>query len=99
MALKAAHRLHAALALGFLALQIGAGGVIDAAARDGDDVQGAVELPVATVVEAMAVASPRGCGNWSDARHSEVCVAGVALGGGSLANQDRGSKRAAAGLR
>ena len=47
----------------------------------------------------MAVVSPGGCGDWSDARHSgEVGVAGEALGAGSLPNQDRDGERTAAGL-
>jgi hypothetical protein len=68
-------------------------------ACDRDDVQRAVELAVAAAVEALAVRSPRGCGYRRYARHPcEVCVAGEALGAGSLPNQDRSAERATADL-
>jgi hypothetical protein len=59
VALEAAHRLDPALALGFLACKIGTGLGVDPATSDRDDVQRAVELPVAAAMEAVAVASPR----------------------------------------
>jgi hypothetical protein len=90
VALEAAHRLDAALALGCLAYKIGTGRGVDPATGDRDDVQRAVELPVAAAMEAVAVASPRGCRNRSDARHpGEMGIAGEALGASSLPNQDR----------
>ncbi len=58
--LEAAHRLDAALALGFLAGEVRAGLWIDAAACDRDDVQGAVDpqsvdQPCALADERVAV--------------------------------------------
>jgi hypothetical protein len=62
-------------------------------------VQGAVELTIASAIEAMTIASTRGDRDRSDAGHSgEVCIAREALGAGSLTDQDRGSQRPAAGL-
>lgn len=58
VALEAAHRLDAALALGFLAREVGACCRVDATACDRDDVQRAVELAVAAAIEAVAVVSP-----------------------------------------
>ncbi len=58
--LEAAHGLDPALALGFLAGEIGARLWVDPAARDSDEVQGTVELAVAATVEAVTVASPGG---------------------------------------
>jgi hypothetical protein len=55
VALEAAHRLDAGLALGFLALQVGARGWVQASAGDGDDVQCAGELAVADAVQAVAI--------------------------------------------
>jgi hypothetical protein len=55
VALEAAHRLDAGLALGFLALQVGACPGVQAPAGDGDDVQRAVELAVAATIEAVAI--------------------------------------------
>jgi hypothetical protein len=49
--------LVAALAFGFLACEVGAGRWIDPAACDRDDVQSAVELAVASAVQAVAVMS------------------------------------------
>jgi hypothetical protein len=57
VALEAAHRLDARLALGFLALQVVTGRGVDPAAGDRDDVQRAVQLSVATTIEAVAVLS------------------------------------------
>lgn len=74
MPLETAHRLDTALALGFLAGDIGARGGVDSAACDCDDVQCAVELVVAAAMEAVAVASPRGCGNRSDAPILAKCA-------------------------
>jgi hypothetical protein len=56
--LEATERSLPALALGFLARQVGPGGGVVAGAGDGDDVQGVVELAVAAAVEPMAVALP-----------------------------------------
>jgi hypothetical protein len=99
VALKAAHRLHPALALCFLALQIGARLRIKASTGDSDDVQNVVELAVAPTMKTMAVPSPRGSGYRSDARHpGEVRVALEALGTGRLSDQDRGGERATASL-
>jgi hypothetical protein len=75
--LEAAHRLDRGLALGFLACKIGTGLGVDPATGDRDDVQCAVELPVAAAMEAVAVASPRGCRNRSDTGHpGEMGIAG-----------------------
>ena len=52
---EAAEGFAAALALGLLALEVGAGGWVDAALGDGDAVEGAVELAVAAAVEAVAL--------------------------------------------
>src|SRR5215218_8243814 len=54
--LEAAECSVLALALGFLARQVGAGGGVVAGAGDGDDVQRVVELAVAAAVEPVAVA-------------------------------------------
>jgi hypothetical protein len=99
VALEAAHRLDAGLAFGFLAGEIGASRRVDPAARDRDDVQGAVELAVAATVQAVAVASPGGSRNRCDAgQPGELSVAGEALCARGLADQDRGAQRATAGL-
>ena len=66
VALEAAHRLDAALALGFLAGEVGAGLRVDAPAGDRDDVQGAVELAVAAAIEAVAILPARGDGDRRD---------------------------------
>ena len=90
MALEAAHRLDVGLTLGFLTGKVGTGLGVDPAAGDRDDVECAVELAVAAAVEAVAVASPGGCGYRRDARHpGETCVAGEALSASSLPDQDR----------
>jgi hypothetical protein len=54
--LEAAERSLFALALGFLARQVGLRGWVMAGAGDGDDVEGVVELAVAAAVEPVAVA-------------------------------------------
>lgn len=59
MALEATHRLDAALALGFPAGEIGAGGGVQSPSRDRNDAQCAVELAVAAMIETMTVLSPR----------------------------------------
>jgi hypothetical protein len=61
--LEAAQRALFALALGFLARQVGLGGGVVAGAGDGDDVQRVVELAVAAAVEPVAVALPGGAGD------------------------------------
>jgi hypothetical protein len=77
VALEAAHRLHAALALGFLALQVGAGLGVDPATGNRDDVQCAVELAVAAAVEAVTLVAAGGDGDRRDAGGPcEVRVAG-----------------------
>src|SRR5580693_5928918 len=97
VALEAAHRLYATLAFGFLASEVGTGLGVDPATCDRNDVQCTVELPVATAMQAVAVASPGGCWYRSDARHPcEVCVAGEALRAGGLPDQDRRAERPAA---
>jgi hypothetical protein len=63
MALETAHRLHPALALRFLALQIGPRLRVKVSTGDRDDVQGAVELAIAAAIKAMAVLSAGGDGN------------------------------------
>jgi hypothetical protein len=50
VALEAAHRLDSALALGFLALEVGACRWVETAAGDRDDVQCSVELAVSAAV-------------------------------------------------
>jgi hypothetical protein len=92
VALEAAHRLDAALALGFLAGKIGARLRVDPAACDGDDVQGTVELTVAATIQTMKIVAP---GRHRNRRYSrdagEVCIRGEALGAGCLSGQDRGA--------
>ena len=56
VSLEAAECSLLALALGFLARQVGLGGRVMAGAGDGDDVQRVVELAVAAAVEPVAVA-------------------------------------------
>ena len=51
LAFEAADRFAVALAFGLLALEIGVSRGMDARLRDGDPVQGAVELAVAAAVE------------------------------------------------
>jgi hypothetical protein len=94
VALEAAHRLDAGLALGFLAREVGARLGVQAAAGDRDDVQRAVELAVAATVEAMAVVAPGGhrdrcdssdpCEVWSLAKRSApgVCPIRIAAQSG-----------------
>jgi len=99
VALEAAHRLDAALALGFLAGEVGARGRVDAPAGDRDDVQGAAELAIAASVEAVAVLAALGDGDRRYAGSArELRVAGEPRGSGGLADQDRCGERAAAGL-
>jgi hypothetical protein len=66
VALEAAHRLDASLALGFLALQVGACPGVQPASCDRDDVQSAVELAVAATIEAVAIVSAGRDGNRCD---------------------------------
>jgi hypothetical protein len=54
--LETAERSLLALALGFLARQVGLGGRVMAGAGDRNDMQGVVELAVAAAVEPVAVA-------------------------------------------
>jgi hypothetical protein len=54
-ALEASEGLDAALAFGFLALQVFAGGGVAASPCDRDDVQCPVDLSVAAAIEAVAV--------------------------------------------
>ena len=62
VALEAAHGLHPCVALGFLALQVGAGLRVQAFAGDRDDMQSPIDLAVAPAVQAMAVVSARADG-------------------------------------
>jgi hypothetical protein len=99
VALEAAHRLHTALALGFLALQVGAGLGVDPPTCDRDDVKRAVELAVAAAIKAVTLVTAGGDRDRCDAGGPcEVRVAGEALRAGGLSDQDRGAERAAAGL-
>jgi hypothetical protein len=59
VALQAAERSLRGLARGFLARHMGLGGRVRAGAGDGDAVQGAVELAVASAVEPMPAAPTR----------------------------------------
>jgi len=67
-ALEAAQRFSGGFSLRALALEEGARLGIDARLGDRDPVEGAVQLPVAAPVDAVAVARPGGCGQWRDAR-------------------------------
>jgi hypothetical protein len=58
MALEATHRLYAALAFGFLSLQVSTRRRVAASACDRDDVQRPVDLPVTPTIEAMPVFAP-----------------------------------------
>lgn len=99
VALEAAHRLDPALALGFLARKIGTGLRVDPATGDHDDVQRAVELPVAAAIKTVTLVATRRHGDRRDTRGpSEVRVAWEALCAGGLADQDRGTERTAADL-
>jgi hypothetical protein len=55
MAFEASESFDAALAFGFLALQVLAGGGVAASPGDRDDMQRPVDLPVAATIEAMTV--------------------------------------------
>jgi hypothetical protein len=68
VALEAAHHLHAALALGFLALQVGAGLRVDPATGDRDYVQCAIELAVAAAVKVVTLVAAGGDGDRRDTR-------------------------------
>jgi hypothetical protein len=97
--LEAAHRLHAGLAFGFLALQVGAGRGVQASPSDGDDVQRSVDLAVSAAVQAMAVMSSGRDRDRRDAGHP--CEVGVALEprrASGLSDQDRGGQRTASCL-
>ncbi len=99
VALEAAHRLHTALALGFLSLQVSAGLGVDPATGDRDDVKRPVELAVAAAVEAVTLVAAGGDGDRRDAGGPcAMRVAGETLRAGGLPDQDRRAERAAAGL-
>ena len=99
LALEAPEGLHPCLALGFLAFEVCLGGGVPASACDRDDVQRAIEASVAAAVQPVAFVFARGRGDRCDAGHPrEVRVGGEPLGARGLADQDRGSDRAAAEL-
>ena len=99
VALEAAHRLHAALALGFLALQVGSGLGVDSPTGDRDNVQRPVELAVAATVETVTLVAAGGDRDRCDAGGpGEVRVAWETLRARGLPDQDRRAERAAAGL-
>ena len=58
VALEAAQRLHAGLAFGLFAGEVGGGVRAPAALVDGEAVQREVELAVAAAVQAVAIAAP-----------------------------------------
>jgi hypothetical protein len=98
LSFEAAERLATTLALGLLALEVGAGRRVDASLRDRDPVQGAVQLAVAAAIEPVALVLARA--------GVERCDAGVAgkLGIGAeagdrsdFAEQLGGGQAAAAG--
>jgi hypothetical protein len=79
----------------FLAGEVGTGLWIDAAARDRDDVQSAVELAIATAVQAVTVVSAGGHRNRCDPSDpGELRIALEALCASGLPDQDRGTQRA-----
>jgi hypothetical protein len=99
VALEAAQRLSARLALGVLVREIDGGVGVQARLGDGESVQRAVELAVAAAVEAMAVGAARGCWDRCGRRGArELGVGGEALDAGDFADQLGGGQHAAAAL-
>src|SRR5271169_7216362 len=76
VALEAAHDFELGLSFGGASLRVCAGALAVAQAADGDEVQGAVGLAVATVVEAVTDGLARGGGNGAGAaQRSERALA------------------------
>ena len=94
---EAADRLAAALALALLALQVGTRRCVHAALGDRDPVQGAVELAVATAVEAVAAVFARAGLERGDAGVAgKLSVASEAADRADLAEQLGRAQRPAA---
>lgn len=99
VALEAAQRFSAAFAFGFAALDVGAGGRVQPQAGEGDDVQRAVDLAVASAIEAVADHPARGSRNGSGAgQPCKVRVGAKSLGAGGPADQGGRGQRADARL-
>jgi len=99
VSLEAAHGLHAALALGFLAFEVCAGGRIESPARDCDHVQRSVDLAVAAAIQAVTIMSSGGDRYRRDACHPcEMGIALEALCARGLSDQDRGGQGTASRL-
>ncbi len=97
VSLEAAKCLLAALALAFLAGEVVTRRPVPASLRDGDPVQGAVELAVAERIQAMALLPPRRRLEWRDATvQSEGGIAVEARDVRGLSDQLGGCERAAA---
>ena len=100
LAFEAADRLAAGLALALFALQLGTRRRVDAALRDRDSVQGAVELAVAAAVEPVALLLAGAGFEWGDAGVTgQLGVACEAVDRADLAEQLGRAERAAAGER
>jgi hypothetical protein len=97
VAFEAAQRFTAALAIGLLASEVLGGIGVQAALRDGQAVQRAVELAVAATIEAVAIGVPGGCGDRcgpGDPR--ELGVGGESPDAGDFTDQLGGGQHAAA---
>ena len=98
VALQAAQRLALALALGAFAGHEGPRRLVHAHLRDGDAVQGGVQLAVAAAVQAVALGLPARDRQRGDAGvHGEARLAREALRARGLADEAGGGERAAAG--
>lgn len=96
VALEAAKRAFAGLALGLLAGQVLAGGGVALGAGDRDRVQRPVELAVSAAVQSVLCLLPGGAGDRGGAGlAAEAGVGAEALGAGGASDQQSGGQRAA----
>ncbi len=99
MALEAAKRFSARLALGLLAREVSGGLAVPVPLVDREAVKCAVELAVAATIEAVAPRLSRGRRDRRDpAGARELCVGGEPIRAGDLTDQLRRRQRTAAGL-
>ena len=99
VALEAADGFFGALAFGAFAGDVGAGFGVPTQPRDGDAMDGGVDLAVAAAVEAVAVGLAGADGDRRDAGGArELGVAAEAAGAGDLADELGGGQRPETGL-
>ena len=99
VAFEAADGFAGGLAFGAFAVEVGAGFGVTASTRDGDAVNGGVDLAVAAAIEAVAVGVARADRDWRESGGAcELGVVSKAAGAGDFADELGGGQRPEAGL-